>query len=339
MSRTTCAISGLQFSSSYLDNLIISHKEGYFHPIFAAPKNALHKLYLGHCRGLLSNADSYLLFLAILNESGQVTWEHPVTLDPNDPVTIQLLENNFNQLVTVLQKTALVTTANFSQPDFICAFDNSKLAQVTNWIKAWEDNLSDFFNERADDRLKTNLAKVEADLSYQIKSGNDPATYSDVVAAWANKASGGFPPSKYTLYVKTIKTCFDANKMFATPLSLLKEIKDYCECNIDAGSIHFHKLMEVIHAGISKHTDYLGGSSLALGYTILPSSTNPVINKTLTDDKIHTIIQSATDNEPSRLAYPDATSYIKARLAYRVSIQTAKAKAKAEAKTNSLGDL
>ena len=40
-------------------------------------------------------------------------------------------------------------------------------------------------------------------------------------------------------------------KMFNTPLVLLKEIKDYCECNIEAGSIHFHTLIQVLQEGIS----------------------------------------------------------------------------------------
>lgn len=349
MSKTTCAISGIQFETEHLNGLYISHTEGYFHPIFAAPTSALSKLYVSHCMGKLSLTDSYLLFLATLHSSNQITWEHPVTLDPTGATTQQLIENNFRQLVTVLEKTRTISTSNFIQPDFIVAFDNSHLLQVANWIKAWEDNLDEFVNERADTRQRDSIAKIEADLSYQILSNNDPATFADIVANWADKASGGFPVSKSLLYHKTIKSCFDSVKMFTTPLALLKEIKDYCECNIEAGSIHFHTLMKVINSGISKHIDYLGGSSLALGYTLLPVLPDSVGKPrvlTTGDKTILSITSNATPDEPIARNYTSSITFLKAKLAYKVAMQAKKAKEKESIKAsikttvpNPLGDL
>lgn len=326
MARVTCAISGLRFSTDYFESLSLAHTAGFIHPIFAANHKQLHQLYSQHCKGELQQRDSYLLFLAFLHSSDKITWRCPAMLEPTSLGCRQLVENNIAQLVSVLAKTDYIQHPSFSQPDFTVTVDNSDLRQIPNYIRAWKENISDFYIGRASDKERDALVKVENKLTYLILSGEDPEKFSHVIANWANKA-GGFPSDKSELWKKTIQSCFSITKMFKTPLPLLKEIKEFCECNIEAGSIHFHTLSHVLKEGIRRHVDYLGGSSLALGYTLLdPTTTSNSLGNTARREQeikgeaeLQVITASAPSSYPKREDYSSSLAFLKAKLAFRVA--------------------
>lgn len=331
--RATCAISGVRFSISYLDGVTIQHTEGYFHPIFALPYRTLHRLYSQHCKGELTCNDSYLLFCAFLHSTGQINWKHPASLRPTDNQTRAVIENNLAQLIAVIEKSALIQHPGFKQPSFSVSYETSNLQQIPNWIAAWEANIERFKAGLATAREMQTLQEVENKLSHLILSGTKPENMSAIVANWASLAAE-FPATKDELYKRTIRSCFSMTKMFSTPLSLLKEIKDYCECNIEVGSIHFHTLSEVLREGISRHHDYLGGSSLARGYTMLPTlrevAPGPDSTEARTsrakDIKNEEYLLSLTEGvdlsnpAPIESDYPgDTLAYIKAKLAHRIA--------------------
>lgn len=319
MARITCAISGIRFNCSYLEGITIPHTEGYFHPIFALPYTQLHHLYSKHCKGELTSNDSYLLFMAFIHSSGKVEWVHPSTCNPNDANTKKLIENNLAQLIQVLEHTGIIRHPSFKQPSFRVTYENADLRQISNWIKEWADNIEVFRSGKADMRQQEDLQKVENRLSYLILSGEKPERFSHVIASWANQAAE-FPEDKAELYMKTIRSCFNINKMFNTPLSLLKEIKEYCESNIEVGSIHFHTLSHVIKEGISRHVDYLGGSSLALGYTLLPSLSEKGKEAELKNAaEIATLASKAPATAPQEKDYSTSLEFLRAKLAYRVA--------------------
>lgn len=329
MAKITCAISGItfsvdQFSTGKGVSLHIAHTEGYFHPIFAADHRDLHSLYSAHCLGKLTPTDSYLLFLAFLHSSGKIVWKHPATLDPARPTTRRMIECNIRQLLAVIAKTEAILHPHFSQPEFKVSHTNSDLSQISSYIAAWEDNIEYFNTYRADLREKDELQKVENYLSTLILSGEDTAKHAHVVADWAAIAAD-FPAHKREEYKRVIRTCFNITKMFNTPIALLKEIKEYCECNIEAGSIHFHTLSKVLKKGISCHIDYLGGSSLALGYTILPTiaSSEDLESIVANEIAIKKVIAKAPSKIPVATDYPNKLEFLRAKLAYRVSASAA----------------
>jgi hypothetical protein len=323
--RATCAISGIRFNSSYLESVSISHKEGYFHPVFALPYRSLHHLYTKHTKGELTSNDSYLLFISFLHSSGQIEWKHPSTLNPNSSFCKKLIENNLAQLIVVLEKTAVIRHPSFSQPSFKVTLDNSRLDQIPNWIEAWQDNIDSFQKGRISQRERQSLQEVENKLSKLILSGENPEKFSHVIANWANQAAE-FPEDRAEEWMKTIRSCFSINKMFNTPLALLKEIKDYCECNIEVGSIHFHTLSHVLKEGISRHVDYLGGSSLALGYTLLesPLDRSATESEKKNEAELLALASTAPERYPEKKDYTDSLSFLKAKLAFRVAKSIAK---------------
>lgn len=321
MSHITCAVSGLQFKTDHIPSLYIPHTAGYFHPVFACDHKQLHQLYSAHTAGKLTPTDSYLLFLGILHSTGQIEWRHPATLDPTSSSTRVLIENNIHQLLSVIAKTDAILHPSFQQPSFVVSHHNSDLEQVHSYIAAWEDNVDNFYFRKAEQKDRNDLNKVENYLSTLILSGEDTSKHAHIVADWADIAAE-FPSSDRELWKRTIRTCFNVTKMFNTPLSLLKEIKDYCECNIEAGSIHFHTLSKVLKSGIRCHIDYLGGSTLARGYELLPelADSDTLASLVQNEKAVSTVVATVSHLTCAPVAadYATSMSFLKARLAYRV---------------------
>lgn len=339
MAYVTCAISGVLFEVSHFSSLRLPASEGFPHPIFAANMRYLQSLYIQHTKGNLTATDSYLLFMAYLHSSNKIEWQHPSVLSPNDDKTIKMVENNLAQLIKVLEKSANIFHPRFKQPSFKVTEGNCNLIQIPNWIKAWEQNITDFYMGRASDEERDAIIKIENKFTTLILSGEQPHKYASTIADWADKAAE-FPKDKSALYKETIRNCFNKVKMFNTPLPLLKDIKAFCEENIELGSIHYSALMDTLNEGIYQHINYLGGTSLALGYTILPtldslgapdgklvplhSKQAAEIAETRTkvkasEEQLKTIILNAPLTPPQRAEYTNPTDFIRAKLAYRTA--------------------
>lgn len=313
MATVTCAISGMRFECSYLDGAHIPHTAGYFHPIFALNHKQLYGLYSQYGRNQLTATDSYLLFCAFLKHSGYVSFNNPITRNPNEIGTKQLVANNLGQLVRVMEQSALIQHPAFKQPHFKIYFDNSHITQIPSWILAWEANLAEFQLGLASAKQKQDLLEIENRLTLLIKSGETVESYSHVVANWAEQAAD-FPAHRIDQWKKLIRGCFNTKTMFATKLEEITELKEYCESNIAPGSIHYHTLMEVLREGVRRHTGFLG-------YHILDAEGTDEQTKAaelVTNAELESIASRATDEPPKKEDYPNSMEFLKAKLAYRV---------------------
>lgn len=328
MAKITCYKSGIEFTTTYLESVSLPHTAKYCHPVFSINSSTLQRLYTMHCKGKLSAIDSYLLFLSILDSSGHIIWRHPASRSAGSTSTIALVENNIKQLMGIVHKTKAILHPSFTQPKFTVTLDSSALDQIPNWIKAWEDNLTAFRVGRASEREAEELQKVENRLSFLILSGEKPENFAHVLADWADKAAE-FPPETREHWKLIIRTCYNKHKMFNTPLADIKELSDYCACNIEAGSIHFHTLAETLREGVTGHIDYLGGIAKVSDYTLLPSVVSVAQKQQEQEQeaKNKELISKLTSEAPTSMPlakdYPDSLSYLKARLAYRVAITKA----------------
>jgi len=305
MANITCAISGITFRCEHIGSMNLSASIGYYHPVFALPSKRLLHLYSAHCQGQLEPTDSYLLFLAYLYSTEQVTFHAPCSLSPTAPETSALIERNLRQLIEVIELTATISTPAFKQPSYAIYAENSALPEISSWVAAWNRNIEDFRNGYRNQKLEDSLRKVENSLSKSILSGSSPSTDAAIIANWADRA-GSFPASKAEAYKLIIRTCFNSEKMFSTPLASIKEVKAYCEENIDVGSIHFHTLYETLKEGIRRHKDYLG-----LGYTLLPT------DFTAGEKEVAAMRERATVLAPSRLDYASDLDFLRAKLRFK----------------------
>ena len=337
--KVTCAISGITFEVSHVGRLYIPASTGYFHPIFAASYTDLYSLYTAHCKGQLTPTESYLLFLAFMHSTSKIDWSYPCSLNPKDSYTTKYIENNIAQLLETIEKSACIEHPDFNQPEYKLTKDNSNLSTLQGWMESWQHNTLTFVSDkrelRRNQRIQEALSEVEDKLSYLILSGEKPEKCSNIIAQWASKAAC-FPETKNDDWQKIIRSCFNTNKMFNTPLEDIKEVKEFCELNIAAGSIHFHALSEILREGVKRHTDYLGGSYLALGYKIL--DTDIYLDTDIDEEtyKSETVIPTRKQIDthlskpvtlpappsslPKRADYKTGTDYLRARLAYKAHL-------------------
>ena len=324
MANETCAISGLRFKIAGLEGTEIPASIGYYHPIFTLSHKKLYTLYYQHTRNKLTQVDSYLLFCAFLQATGQVEWNSPATCNPSETHTTKLVQNNLAQLISVYQKTSIIQHPSFRQPSFVVNYDNGRLDQVHNWIAAWQQNLVDFNVSRATYAQQRSLLKIEALLDEKLAIGIPAEQLPGIVASWASQAAE-FPYEKNEVYQQVIRSCFNSAKMFKTPLNLIREVQQYCYANIEPESIHFFTLAETLKKGVALHLDYLGGSNLALGYTMLDIdslklTTDQKEGELKTAAALTSIVNNAPTEPPVLIDYPDKLSFLKAKLAYKVAV-------------------
>lgn len=358
MAHVRCAISGVLFECSYMPKLRLPSSEGFPHPIFAANKSYLQQMYIDHCAGKLQPIDSYLLFMAILHSSGNITWNHNSTLEPTANSTQTMIENNISQLITVISKTEQIRHPRFKQPKYVVRAETANLSSVSSWIKAWQDNLDAFYAQLASNKERQDLTAVENKLAKLIFSYQSTQSYAKVIADWADKATGGFPAEHKAQWKEIITNCYNDNKMFRTNIETLHKLKEFCCANLEIGSIYFSELMQCLNEGISRHTNYLGGSLFDLGYSLVPlEGTQEHLDspegkklelglqyklshkKELAkeaEESLNKLIADSPLVEPVRSAYNDSLSFVQAKIAYRLAKEAKKAQIR---KSNSLKGL
>jgi len=297
---------------------------GFPHPIFAASRAYLEQAYTSYTKGLLSPQDSYLLMLAIFQSSGKVTWKHSATCNPSDPITIKLVETNLSKLLTVIEKSECIVHPRFKQPKIVIREDSADLAQLPIYISLWEQNIEDFFTAKLSWEEMAKITEVERRLEKLILSGESPNKYVGVIADWACKV-GDFPPELAASYKEVICSCFNLDKIFKLPITLIKEVLNHCEANIEVGTLHFHTLHSTLKEGIARHSGYLGtGGYVERDYVLLPSLDDTGLeedNAKLDVEKnnLAIVIRSAPTKPPTAAEYPKPLDLLRAKLAWRTS--------------------
>ena len=334
MANVTCAISGLEYKVPHVPVTLANRETA--HPIFYLPQKKLLGIYSRYHKGHLTPTDSYLLFLALIHSTDSVAFTETITLKPAHVDTQKLIANNIKQLVDVIWQTDAIEHPSFKQPSYIIRPDTADLSCISGWIAAWKQNIYDFKYSRASEAEYEKLTKLENKLSYIMRVGLHDANLSNAVANWADMAAA-FPLAKRELYKATIRKCFNCKVMFSTPKELLIEIKEYCEENIEAGSEHFHVLMETLKEGYRNHMDYLGTIPTLESLTSIPSDsissyTLHSIDESVEETNIKAAIAKAPATEPVRHNYSDPVAYVRDKLRFRVAAAAAAATAAATSK-------
>lgn len=314
MSKVLCGISGMEFQVEHL-SLSLSSRE-YAHPVFFLPQKKLLGLYSKYQQGEMNEIDSYLTFLAYLNSTDLVEWRVPAQ---RTPFTSQIIANNFENLVSVVEKMNSLQHPENEFHKIAITPDTKSLANVEIWIAGWEQTWEDFTSGYVEERKKKELGELESRLSRVIYSSeSSQVQIAARLAEWADKA-GGFPRFAVSLGTNTIvpcneywksiiRKCVNQESIFSIPSSDLDELIDHCEDNVDAGSTFGYKLFEILREGKAKQSSFLGLGDFT--FSIVSSDTSVETANKLS------IIQNAPSEEPLRINYPSQFSYIKAKLAY-----------------------
>lgn len=314
MSKVICGISNIPFTCEHVP-MTLSHRE-LNHPIFYLSQRKLLGLASKYHKGELSNVDSYLLFLALLDSTDSVRWNVQAVCTSS---TESIIASNIHELLAVIHATNAIRHPKFKQPKYVVTGATADLSNIQLWIRAWRANITEFKDRSASVDDMQALVVAEKKLSYLLLSAEElqgKPKLAAAVASWASKI-GAFPRAKDEAWQRIIRQCYNLSAMFSTPKEELLELKEYCEENIEAGSIHFHCLLTTLRTGIANHNDFLGLPAFSTGtkgdFTLLSSDNSKK------EAAVLAVIHSAPKDKPVRGDYDTLAKFIKASLAYRAA--------------------
>jgi hypothetical protein len=302
------------------------HSRETIHPFFYTPQKTLLSLAGQWSAGKLTDVESYLLYLSLLNSTELV--EFRVAAKYSDEQTPKIIHNNMEFLLKIVGKVNLIKHPSFSLPKFVITPDTADLKNSYYWIQAWVGAHKEFMDgyTTAADTYEQEVR--ERALERLIKSPHKTVeNYAETLANWAEKAcvfphfliklpkSGReVPISAYWKLI--IKTCATDSAIFNVPREDLEELIEHCEDNIEPGSIYSNALMRLLRSGHQKRTNFMGfgdvdiASKRSTEFTILDDESSVEVAN------IQSAIHSAPESVPKPDQYPSKFAYIKAKMNY-----------------------
>lgn len=304
--KILCCKSGIEFKCDHIP-VYLSGGESH-HPIFDMSLKQLWKLYPKWLKRELTRTDSFLLFLAYLNATELVEFRCHVWQRPN---TDSIVANNMTGLYEIIGKIVTIKHPKFAVPRFVISHDTRDLENVRYWIEAWENSFEDFCNGLKGEELRSRLQRKAETLERYIKNVQlDPRRYARILAQWANEA-GQFPENIAEYWEDIIVKCHTSTDIITIPKVDLEELIEYCEENVDAGSIQGHHLFQTIREGYATLTGFFSVGSPT--FSILDSGDD--VGQT----NLQLLVQSAPIEEPKRADYPTEFAFIKARMKWKIA--------------------
>jgi hypothetical protein len=316
--KILCAYSGIQFTVEHFP-AYLSSRECY-HPIFDIPQKKLFSYITKWTNHELTDVDSYLLFLALLNSTDQIEFRVPAERTTR---TTQIVALNMDALIHIIGKINLIKHPAFVLSRIAITPETKNLSNVNIWIQNWNESFRDFQDGYKQRELDEKIIRREYALQKLIKDAQKPiAHYAKILADWAADAAD-FPMNAISIDSKTtscreywksiIVRCCKDESIFQVPKNDIIELIDHCEDNLEMGSIYSYTLMKLLRDGIRKQSNFLGFSELDSGapnYRILD------VESTIEDANKMAMIDSAPESAPVKSSYPTLLAYLRAKAKY-----------------------
>lgn len=326
--KILCSLSGIEFTCEHFPGTF--HSREAHHPIFTLEQKKLLS-YLGKwSQGGLTETDSYLLFLALLNSTELVNFRTAVYRTER---TASIVANNIELLSRAIIKLNAVTNTSLVFPSYAITADTRTLDNINIWISNWLDEYTAWITNYKGTRDGTESRKLilrETALERLIKNPHKPvSSYASQIADWAAVA-GSFPQYLITspfsgmkipmsdYWKNIISRCSRAESIFSVPRVDLEDLYEHCQLNIPPGSIYSNALFKVLKGAMEKQKNFLGLGDQDLSktnYTLLKESTN------VEDSNIKMMVDSAPKEAPRRDQYVKHFDYLRAKARWEVAIR------------------
>lgn len=314
--KVICQKSGLIFKCEhfnyYSDTAIISH------PCFSLPQKKLLSLTPKWATGDFSDVDSYLLFLSLLDSTGQVEFRSPVQYTAATP---QIICNNMESLVRLVGVINCITNPRLVLSRVAISKENNTLETITSWIESWYEAIQEYKDGYISMAEQQDILRRESALEKLIKSPYNEVQLATQIANWAELA-GRFPDFEVRSPFGThtcaeywkliIRKCVNAESIFAIPSSDIQELIEHCESEIPHGSIYAHTLMQILRNGLTKQSNFLGLGETT-DFVLLES------NDEIQQANIELIIRTAPLEEPKVVDYPSRFDWLKAHTKWKIA--------------------
>jgi len=322
MAKILCAKSGIQFQCEHFPIHFTQNEVS--HPIFSASLKQLWKFYPKWQTGELTDIDSYLLFLSLLNSTDLVEFR---TAAIRHETTDAIIAQNMESLYRVLGHIVAIRNPRFVLPRFVISHDTRTLTNVKHWIEIWSDQYNSFVCGMKDQDLRSKLQKREAALERFIKNpAIKPEKYAHLLAQWAAIAAE-FPASETTLSNGTTTTisdywqdliikCYNSIDIIQIERKDLIELIEHCEEWIELGSIFSYHLFNTLREGLQTIDGFFSAGSQTT-FAILGDG------ESVEASNLQLLINSAPTDAPKRTEYPTEFAFLKAKMKWNLAVATA----------------
>ena len=320
--KVLCSKSGLLFKAEYFP--FYSDTGTISHPCFSIPQKKLLGLTSKWAAGELTDVDSYLLFLSLLNSTNQVEFRTHCQYTED---TASIIQNNMEDLIQAVGAINCITHPKFVVTQIAITKENHTLANAHYWIENWLQNIEEFKSGYAEYKERQDLQRRESALESLIKSPHREIQLATQIANWASIA-GKFPEfSLQTVFGEMacseywkliIRKSINSESIFSVPTKDIIELIEHCEEYIEHGSIYAHTLMSMLRNGKEKQTNFLGlgdweSSTSSLNYILLQS------DDSVEKANLQLLIQTAPTSEPKLTEYPSRFEWLKAHTKWKIS--------------------
>lgn len=293
------------------------------HPIFYSPVDSLLQRAGDLVSGELVPQEARLVFLALLNSTGLVTWEYAA-----DPQAATVLLNS-EALVRFINWKHNAASAALLLPRFVVRHANRRLENCEHWLSSLFEAKKSWELRNSDHRLREKLAQKEAVLHRLLhsttKRGNN---YALKLAAWAMEAAA-VPDNMRSYWTQLFSlTGLELYKPDFT-LADFSELREHMEDNLQIYNsplyvnavLHHVRRLEEIRA---KGLDYWLGITATGASSAEEAEQN---NYRFLDDSIESNNVSAAIEtyapltKPSEREYDNKVAFIRAKAAWMLAEQ------------------
>lgn len=312
--RVLCAYSGLEFNVQYFPGTLYDASDT--HPIFHLSQKKLIGYTAKWAGRELTETDTYLLYLALLNSTDLIKWRVPAIQTKSGMAHI---EQTMESLIRIIGKINVVQSPSLVLPSFVISTETRYLTNCQYWILTWEDALQAWHDGYRSITIAEKLRNREAALEKLIKNSQKKVeSYANILADWAAIA-GDFPESTTLVgqnqislreYWKTIiRAAASDLAILSIPTDDIRELLDHCRAYVENGTIFSHTLFNFLERALDKQRNPFGLGETT--FRILDARSS------VEDANKLAMIDSAPKAEPRQGDYKNKFEFLKARLSYQ----------------------
>lgn len=325
--KQVCPLSGIIWEA---EGFTTGHKHLVLaHPIFSLPVKSLYARYdADWYAGRLTQAEKKLLFLAIFNASGHVTFNH--FADPAPAI----VETHIAALAKSVSWLLSIKHPGLAAPHFSINKETHKLENMSALLNVWQDAKDNFESGMRAQNLQAKKNRLEILLEHRIKRVEagivaESSNYLAMLANWAEIALNF--PSFATIHPRTFQNiglneywkeliaCPDS-EVYSYPISDWKELDDHIIDNLDDTDSSFaFTLLRRVKKVIYKQSEDIG---LVLVKSQPAGQVKPtyLLEPNASDKATYAAIAAkAPSAEPIASSYATKVDFLRAKIAWNMA--------------------
>mgnify|MGYP001194522043 CR=1 FL=1 len=319
--KLKCVYSGIHYEVSHFPASFLNERYTH-HPIFDIPQKELFQFARKWSAGELTDIDSYLFYLALLNSTEHLVWRDSARFTDK---TMKIIHTNMRSLLHCIGKINLVTNPKFVFHKVCISKENGDLVNSGHWIENWLNSYNQFASGYKEAIQHDRVIARERAIQKLIRDTNKPISYyARQIAQWACM-TGDFPQRiivrngkqwiQAEYWMDIIVRCCNAEQIFYIPERDIDDVIAWCEDYVDAGSDVGFELFRLLRSGMKKCKTYLGVDEIDFddthpGFKIITPTTS------VEQANLQLLIDSAPKEAPVRDHYPSLVAYLRDKVKY-----------------------